>query len=70
MFQEIVKQHFDSGELRSSVRILRFLLLSNAYVIITSMPIFATYRVMVEQIILFVKIVNRYFEIKESSASG
>ena len=31
----------------------------------TSMPLFATYRVKKEQIILFVKIVNRYFERKE-----
>ena len=31
----------------------------------TSMSLFATYRVKKEQIILFVKIVNRYFERKE-----
>ena len=33
--------------------------------IITLMSMFATYRVKVEQIILFVKILNQYFERKE-----
>ena len=47
-------------------RKLWFLLLCDAYNIIrTSMPMFAKYRVKVEQIILLVKIVHWYFERKE-----
>ena len=34
-------------------------------IIMTSTPKFATYRVKVEQIILFLKIANRYFERKQ-----
>ena len=34
-------------------------------IIITSMPKFAAYRIMVEWIVLFVKIVNQYFEREE-----
>ena len=34
-------------------------------IIITLMPMFATYRVKMERIILFVKIVNQYFKSKE-----
>ena len=34
------------------------------------MPMFATYGAKVEQIILFVKIVNHYFERKESSSNA
>ena len=68
---EIVNQYFDSGKevflLRveefcenfSRKRKLLFSLLSDAYITITSMPILARYRVKVERIILFVKIVNK-----------
>ena len=46
---------------------LRFSLLCDAYnYMYISMPIVATYRVKVERIILCVKIVNQYFESKES----
>ena len=37
-------------------------------IIITSMSMFAVYRIMVERIVLFVKIVNQYFERKECFA--
>ena len=43
----------------SRKRKFRFLLLSDTYIIITSMPMFAMYRVKVERIIWFVKIVNQ-----------
>ena len=63
---------FFGGELQSSVRVshrsencmLRCSILSDALTI-TSMPMFAKYRAKVERIILFVKIVNQYFERKE-----
>ena len=64
---------FFDGELRSSVRILHgcenfgFRCCATR-IIMTSMPRFAMYRVKVEQIILFVKITNRYFERKCFSA--
>ena len=60
---------FFNGELRSSVRIshgsenLGFRCCAMP-VIITSRPKFATHRVKLEQIILFMKIVNGYFERK------
>ena len=63
------KGMFFDGEVRSSVRILHgcenlgFRSCATP-IIMTSMPKFATYRVKVEQIILFVKISNRYFERK------
>ena len=55
------------GELQSSVRVShRSKNFGVPYwatpIIITLMPMFATYRVKVEQIILFMKIVHRYFE--------
>ena len=44
---------------------LGFLLLCHTYNnIMTPMPMFATYGVKVEQMILFMKIANRYFERK------
>ena len=61
---------FFDGEFRSFVRILNgsenfgFSLLCHAYNY-DSMSLFATHRVKKNQIILFVKIVNRYFERKE-----
>ena len=64
------KLMFFNGELRSSVRILHgsenlgFRCCATP-IIMTSTPKFATYRVKVEQIILFVKITNRYFERKQ-----
>ena len=60
---------FFDGELQSSVKILHgsenlgFRYCAKP-IIMTLMPKFATYRVKVEQIILFVKIANRYFERK------
>ena len=74
---EIVNQHFErkeqmffDGELWSSVRISHWsknfsFCCCATPIIITSMPMVATCRVYVEQTILFVKIVNRYFESKE-----
>jgi len=64
------KGMFFGGELRSYVRISpgseNFGFHCWAMpIIIISMPMFATYRVKVEQIILLVKIMNRYFEGKE-----
>ena len=53
----------------SRKRKLRCSILSNGLlatpITITSMPMFTTYRVKLERIILFVKIANRYFERKE-----
>ena len=55
-------------ELRSSVRILHrsenLGFCCATPIIMTSMPKFATYRVKVERIILFVKIANQHFERK------
>ena len=65
------KGTFFNGELQSSVRslngseILGFSVLCHMPIIMTSMPLFATYRVEKEQIILFMKIVNWSFERKE-----
>ena len=65
---------FDS-ELRSSVRILHgsenlgFRCRATP-ISMTLMPMFATYRVQMEQFFLFVKIANRYFEKKECFDSG
>ena len=64
---------FFDGELRSSVRIfpgsknLGFHCCATP-IIMTSMSKFAKYRVKVERIILFMKIANRYFQRKCSSA--
>ena len=70
-----MNQHFERKgmffdfELRSSVRILHgcenlgFRCCATP-IIMTLMPKFATYRVEVERIVLFVKIVNQYFERK------
>ena len=61
---------FFDGELLSSVRILHgsenlgFRCCAMPIIIMTLMPKFAMYRVKVEQIILFLKIVNQYFERK------
>ena len=63
---------FFDGELQSSVRILHrsenlgFRCCATPIInfIMTSMPMFATYRVKVEQTILFMKIANRCFERK------
>ncbi len=57
------------GELRSSVRILHGsenlgFRCCATNIIMTSMPMFATYRVKVEQIILSMKIANQYFKRK------
>ena len=63
------KGMFFDGDLLSSVRILHrtenlgFCCCATP-IIMTSMPKFATYRVKVERIILFVKIANQYFERK------
>ena len=51
-------------------RKLQFSLSSDTCIIITSMPSLATYRVKVERILLFMKIVSQYFERKERSATG
>ena len=61
---------FFDGELQSSVRILHgyenlgFRCCDTPIIIMTSVPKFAKYRVKVEQVILFVKIANRYLERK------
>ena len=60
---------FFDGELRSSVRALHGsenlgFRCCAAPIIMTLMPKFATYRVKVERITLFVKIANPYFERK------
>ena len=62
------EEMFFHGELRSSVILHRSENLGfrccATPTIMTSMPKFATYRVKVERIILFVKIANQYFERK------
>ena len=59
---------FFDGKLQSFVRILHgrenWGFHCATPIIMTSMPKFATYRVKVERIILFMKIANRYFERK------
>ena len=49
---------------------LQFLLLSDIYNLWHQCPMFSTYRVQVEQIILYVTIVNWYFERKECSSTA
>jgi len=60
---------FFGDELRSSFRISHgienfIFVVTATLIIITSMPVFATYRAMVEHSILLVKVVNRYQVLK------
>ena len=68
-FSEIANRHhlFFGDELRSYLRISHgienlIFVVKAMLIVVTSMTMFATYRAKVEHSILFVKVVNRYFE--------